>query len=220
MWRKPLLVEHGIGKVTLMVPTSNLLAFALALIITAGTPGPSVAALIARVLTGGFRSVFPFLLAMWIGEVIWLTVAVTGLATLAREFSGVFVAIKCLGVAYLLFLAWRMWTAPAIKGAAALPVQRSSWRMFFAGMMITLGNPKIVIFYVALLPSLVDLSRMTLLTWGELAVVTIFVLAALDLSWSLIAARTRKMLSDTRARVVNRVSAMVMAGAAAVIATH
>jgi threonine/homoserine/homoserine lactone efflux protein len=203
-----------------MIPTTNLLAFALALIITAGTPGPSVAALVARVLTGGFRSVFPFLLAMWIGEVIWLTVAVTGLATLAREFSGVFVAIKFLGAAYLLFLAWRMWTAPAARQDAALPVQRSAWRIFFAGMMITLGNPKIVIFYVALLPSLIDLRRMTLLTWGELAAVTVAVLATLDLSWSLVAARTRKILSTTRARVVNRVSAMVMAGAAAVIAAH
>jgi len=203
-----------------MVPTTNLLAFALALIVAAGTPGPSVAALVARVLTGGFRSVFPFLLAMWIGEVIWLTVAVTGLATLARELSGLFVAIKTLGAAYLLFLAWRMWTAPATREDAALPAQRSPWRMFFAGMMITLGNPKIVIFYVALLPSLVDLSRMTLLAWGELAAVTVLVLAALDLSWSLVAARTRKMLSDTRTRVVNRVSAMVMTGAAAVIATH
>jgi threonine/homoserine/homoserine lactone efflux protein len=203
-----------------MIPTTNLLAFALALIITAGTPGPSVAALVARVLTGGFRSVFPFLLAMWIGEVIWLTVAVTGLATLAREFSGVFVAIKFLGAAYLLFLAWRMWTAPAARQDAALPVQRSAWRIFFAGMMITLGNPKLVIFYVALLPSLIDLRRMTLLTWGELAAVTVAVLATLDLSWSLVAARTRKILSTTRARVVNRVSAMVMAGAAAVIAAH
>lgn len=203
-----------------MVPTTNLLAFALALIITAGTPGPSVAALVARVLTGGIRSVFPFLLAMWIGEVLWLTVAVTGLATLAREFSGVFVAIKFLGVAYLVFLAWRMWTAPAARENAGLPVRRSPWRMFFAGMMITLGNPKIVIFYVALLPSLVDLNRMTVLTWGELAALTVGVLATLDLSWSLVAARTRKMLSNTRARVVNRVSAVVMTGAAAVIATH
>ena len=203
-----------------MVPTTNLLAFALALIVAAGTPGPSVAALVARVLTGGFRSVFPFLLAMWIGEVIWLTVAVTGLATLARELSGLLVAIKTLGAAYLLFLAWRMWTAPAAREDSALPVQRSPWRMFFAGMMITLGNPKIVIFYVALLPALVDLSRMTLLAWGELAGVTVFVLAMLDLSWSLVAARTRKMLSDTRTRLVSRISATVMTGAAAVIATH
>ncbi len=203
-----------------MVPTTNLLAFALALIITAGTPGPSVAALVARVLTGGFRSVFPFLLAMWIGEVIWLTVAVTGLATLARQFSGVFMVIKFVGVAYLLLLAWRMWTAPAKREDAALPVPRSPWRIFFAGMMITLGNPKIAIFYVALLPSLIDLSRVTVWTWGELAAVTVGVLAALDLGWSLVAARTRKMLSNRRVRVVNRVSAMAMASAAALIAAH
>jgi threonine/homoserine/homoserine lactone efflux protein len=203
-----------------MVPTAHLLAFALALIIAAGTPGPGVAALVARVLTGGFRSVFPFLLAMWIGEIVWLTVAVTGLATLAQKLAGVFVAIKALGVAYLLFLAWRMWTAPARREDAALPVQQSPGRMFIAGLTIALGNPKIVIFYVALLPSLVDLSHVTLLTWGELAGVTVFVIATLDVGWSWLAARTRKMLSETRTRAVNRVSAMVMAGAAAVIATH
>jgi threonine/homoserine/homoserine lactone efflux protein len=53
-----------------------------------------------------------------------------------------------------------------------------------------------------------------------LAAVTVLVLAALDVSWSLVAARTRKMLSDTRMRMVNRVSSVVMTGAAAVIATH
>jgi threonine/homoserine/homoserine lactone efflux protein len=203
-----------------MIPNTNLLAFAFALVIAAGTPGPGVAALVARVLTGGFRSVFPFLLAMWIGEVVWLTVAVTGLATLAREMSGLFIAIKTVGVAYLLYLAWRMWTAPAKSDQPALPVEQSPWRLFFAGLMIALGNPKIVIFYVALLPALVDLSHMTLLTWGELAAVTVCVIATMDLSWSLAAVRARKMLSDTRVRVVKRLSAMVMAGAAALIATH
>ena len=54
---------------------SGLLVFALALIVAAGSPGPSIAALVARVLTNGFRDVLPFLAAMWIGEALWLTCA-------------------------------------------------------------------------------------------------------------------------------------------------
>ena len=59
---------------------SNLLVFALALMVAAGSPGPSVAALVARVLTNGFRDVLPFLAAMWLGEALWLGCAVAGLA--------------------------------------------------------------------------------------------------------------------------------------------
>jgi threonine/homoserine/homoserine lactone efflux protein len=91
---------------------SGLLVFALALIVAAGSPGPSIAALVARVLTNGFRDVLPFLAAMWIGEALWLTCAVAGLAVVAHSFALMFIALKFAGVAYLLFLAWKMWFAP------------------------------------------------------------------------------------------------------------
>jgi threonine/homoserine/homoserine lactone efflux protein len=59
---------------------TSLLIFAGALLVAAGSPGPSIAALVARVMTRGLSGVFPFLLAMWIGEAIWLSLAVFGLA--------------------------------------------------------------------------------------------------------------------------------------------
>ena len=49
---------------------SALAVFAVTLLVTAGTPGPSVAALVARVLTNGVRDVLPFLAAMWVGEAL------------------------------------------------------------------------------------------------------------------------------------------------------
>ena len=52
---------------------SALLVFAVTLLVAAGSPGPSIAALVARVLTSGVRDVLPFLAAMWLGEVLWLT---------------------------------------------------------------------------------------------------------------------------------------------------
>src|SRR3546814_980276 len=68
-----------------VVDLSALLLFAGALLIAAGSPGPSIAALVARVVTAGWRGVLPFIAAMWIGEAIWLSLAVWGLAAVAES---------------------------------------------------------------------------------------------------------------------------------------
>ena len=61
-----------------MIDLVSLGVFALALTLNAGSPGPSIAALVARVISNGWRDVMPFLSAMWIGEVLWLTLAMPG----------------------------------------------------------------------------------------------------------------------------------------------
>jgi len=196
-----------------------LMGFALALMVAAGSPGPSIAALVARVLTGGLREVLPFLAAMWIGEAIWLTVAVAGLAVVAQAFAMLFIAIKFAGVGYLLWLAWRMWISEAAVASDPMPSSRRPWRMFLAGMAITLGNPKIMVFYLAVVPTLLDLGHLTIGAWAELTLTMLAVLIAIDLGWALAAARARRLLTNRRAvRVANRTSAAVMAGAAAAIA--
>ena len=203
-----------------MPDLTSLLLFAAALAVAAGSPGPSIAALTARVLTGGLGSVLPFLAAMWIGEAVWLTCAVLGLSALAEQASGLFLALKWLGIAYLLWLAWGMWHAPPANGTD-LPRGRSGWGMFAAGTAVTLGNPKIMVFYVALLPSLVDLSAITAAGWGVLVLVMVAVLAVVDLVWAFAAARARRLLRSPRAmRIANRLSASAMGGAAAAMATR
>jgi threonine/homoserine/homoserine lactone efflux protein len=205
---------------------SSLLIFAGALMVAAGSPGPSIAALVARVLSGGWRGVLPFLAAMWIGEALWLSLAVWGLAAIAESLQLLFTVIKYLGVAYLLYLAWRMWFAPVeVTGAelkgAALPAARSGRRLFAAGMAVTLGNPKIMVFYLALLPAIIDLDSITLAGWAELTAAMLAVLTAVDLGWALLAAQARRLLRTPRAvRAVNRLSAGVMAGAATAIAAR
>jgi threonine/homoserine/homoserine lactone efflux protein len=198
---------------------SGLIVFALALLVAAGSPGPSIAALVARVLTNGLRDVLPFLVAMWLGEVLWLTAAVTGLAVVAETFHGLFVALKVAGVLYLLYLAWTMWTTPADPAGVTLPTGQRPWRMFAGGLVVTLGNPKIMVFYLALLPTLIDVHQVGFAAWGQLVATMLVVLAGIDLAWALLAARARRLLRSPRAvRLVNRTSASAMAGAAAAIA--
>lgn len=201
---------------------ASLLIFAGTLLVAAGSPGPSIAALVARVISRGWRSVMPFLAAMWIGEGVWLSLAVFGLAFVAQTFHAAFVAVKWLGVAYLVYLAWKMWTAPARPaGEGGMPKADSPARLFFAGMAVTLGNPKIMMFYMALLPTIVDLGAVTLPGWIELTLTMVLVLVAVDLAWVFAAAQARKLLTSGRAmRFANRLSAATMAGAAAAIAAR
>ncbi|MEM8742491.1 MAG: LysE family translocator [Pseudomonadota bacterium] len=203
-----------------MLDFSTLSLFAAALAVTAGSPGPSIAALTARVLTGGLRSVLPFLAAMWIGEGIWLTCAVLGLSALASQAQGLFEIVKWLGIAYLLWLAWQMWHTP-VQASGAMPSAGSGWGMFAAGLAVTLGNPKIMVFYVALLPSLVDLAQVSAFGWAELMAVMLAVLVSVDLVWALAADRARRLLRSRRAmRLTNRLSATAMGGAAAALAAR
>ncbi|WP_186027895.1 LysE family translocator [Burkholderia gladioli] len=200
---------------------SALLVFALALMVAAGSPGPGIAALVARVMSNGFRDVLPFLAAMWIGEILWMSFAVAGLAALGKTFATAFLLLKIAGIVYLLFLAVKMWLAPAAVDDGQLPSGQSPLRMFAAGLTVSLGNPKIMVFYVALLPTLVDLSHVGPLAWAELALTMLVVMAAVDLSWALLAVRARRLLRSRRAvKVANRASATMMAGAAVVMATR
>jgi threonine/homoserine/homoserine lactone efflux protein len=205
---------------------SALLIFAGALVLAAGSPGPSIAALVARVTARGWRDVLPFAAAMWLGEALWLTLAVYGLAALAETLHGAFLVVKYLGVAYLLYLAWKMWHAPvAPTSASPTPAGRSRRRsgrgMVLAGLAVTLGNPKIMVFYLALLPTIIDLAGITLVGWLELTATMLVILAAIDLGYIALAARARLLLRSPRAlRIANRTSATFLGGAAATLATQ
>jgi threonine/homoserine/homoserine lactone efflux protein len=191
------------------------------LFVAAGSPGPSIAALVARVISKGFRDVFPFLLAMWIGEAIWLSLAVFGLAVVAQTFHYAFVVVKWVGVAYLAWLALKMWTAPVEAKEGEMPREDSALKLFLAGMAVTLGNPKIMMFYLALLPTIIDLASVGFVGWVELTLTMVVVLVVIDLAWVLAASQARRLLKSKRAmKIANRVSATTMAGAAAAIAAR
>jgi threonine/homoserine/homoserine lactone efflux protein len=201
---------------------AGLLVFGSALFIAAASPGPGIAAIVARVLGRGPRGAVAFSAGVAIGDVVWLTFAVVGLAALAQAFHGVFLAIKYAGAAYLLYLAYRIWTAPAAIRPAELEERgEHPAKLFLAGLAVTMGNPKVMVFYLALLPTLVDLARITVLGYAELVAVTLGVLATVFAGYILLASRARRLITSPRAvRILNRVTGTVMAGAAAAIASR
>ena len=189
--------------------------------LNAATPGPSIAALVSRVITNGWRDIMPFLAAFWIGEVLWLTVSMAGMTALAERFYTGFQILRWAGIAYLVYLAWKMWHSPVAEKTDELPKRQNPWSMFAGGMALTLGNPKIMVFYLALLPSLIGPQAFNLGTWMPIALTCFVVLMVVDCSWVAAANVARRFLQTPRAmRITNRISATAMGGAAAVIASR
>lgn len=199
----------------------SLFAFTSALFVTAISPGPNVLALSARVLSGGIKSVLPFLLATWLGELIWLAAAFFGLALIADTFQSFFIILKYLGTAYLVWLAWAMWHEKTDIQTADIPNRSGTWGMFGAGLAVSLGNPKIMVFYLALFPSLINLGNATLLDLGILSLVALAAISLADMIWMVSAHGARQFLRTPRAmRTVNRLGATAMVSAAGIIATR
>ena len=204
----------------MMIP--GLLVFAATLAVAAATPGPGVAAIVARVLSRGAGGSIAFAIGVGCADLVWLSCAVLGVTVLAKSFAVLFVLLKYLGAAYLLFLAWKMWHAPAELAArqAALPAA-SPLRMFAAGLSVNLSNPKVIIFYVALLPNLIDVAGLTLASYLAVCVTTALVLACVFGGYVALAAQARRLFQKpSTIRLMHRVSGGVMAGAAVAIAAR
>ncbi len=200
---------------------ARLLVFTLAYLAVLILPGPGVTALVARVLARGTRGLPAFIAGFVTGSLVWFTVAASGLAVLAASFATLFVAIRYAGAAYLLVLAWKLWTAPARPPDAPASAPEDRGRLFLTGLAINLGNPKAIVFYLALLPTVVDLRTLTPLGFGELAAVILTCASTVMTAYGLAAARARRLFVSRRAvRLMNRGSGAVMAGAAVAIAAR
>lgn len=197
-----------------MTPTS-LLAYSAALAIAAAIPGPGVVALVARSLGSGFRHGLALLAGLVLGDLVYLTAACFGLALLAEAFGEVFVLIRYGAAAYLAYLAWKLWrSAGAAARIEAMAAERAS-ASFSAGFLVTLSNPKTIFFYLALLPTLLDLSSVGIPEYGILAAATAIVLFLVLTPYAALASTARGVLGRPAMLTrLNRGAAAILAGTA------
>jgi threonine/homoserine/homoserine lactone efflux protein len=196
----------------------TLVAFTIAYAIAVIVPGPGVAAVVARALGGGFWGAVPMVLGILVGDLIYLVFAIFGLAAIAAWFGPIFVVIKWAGAAYLLYIAWTFWTAkPGQEQMSAK--SEGGWKTFLSGLALTLGNPKTIVFYLALLPTLIPLDRpMTVLGFSELVIIVSVVLLIIGFAYAALAAAAREFFKSSKAvQRLNRTAGAIMAGAAVLV---
>ncbi len=192
--------------------TQDLLAFALVYALAAASPGPGVAAIVARGLSRGSEGAAAFVAGFTVGDVIWICLVALGLAAAARASTTLFLLIRYAGAAYLLYTAWRMWfDRPRSMALERKPPSASSLSAFLGGLSLTLGNPKSMVFFLAVVPTLIPLD--TLDRAGLLQVfVAVLLLNPLVLgSYAFAAARAQHLFRDVPAmQRINRAFAVIL----------
>lgn len=201
-----------------MLSLQNYLIYCGIFALVIATPGPGMVAVVARALGAGFRSAVPSALGTLIGHLIWMTLAVFGLAAVAKAMGSSFLVLKYAGAAYLIYMGYKYWTAEVseMPEVAAATARQS----FFSQLSVTLGNPKAMAFYLAVLPTVVSLKQLTAAGYLQLAIASAVVIPAITLGYAALASQVRNLLMSRRARKgINKTAAVVMVGAGAGVAT-
>ncbi|MEQ1771446.1 MAG: LysE family translocator [Devosia sp.] len=198
----------------------TLAAFTIAYSVAVLVPGPGVAAIVGRALGGGFWAAVPMVLGILFGDLAYLALAMFGLKAIAELFAPVLIIVRIASALYLLWIAWQFWSAKPGSEQLSPRAVEPWWRTAFAGFALTLGNPKTIAFYLALLPTVVPLDRpIGWFGFVELVLAVTIVLLVIGLAYAGLAAWAREFMSSPRAvRRLNRSTGIILAGAAAWIA--
>lgn len=199
--------------------TEAAITFFLAVFIFGVTPGPGVFAVLARALHNGDKG-FWLSLGMALSDCVYLVLACLGLAAVAEHWGGLFTLIRLIGAAYLLYLGWQMWHAPInLAPATASECRKGRFAAFIQGFLISASNPKVILFYIAFLPTFMDLSSLSL---GDITLAVALTLIALMAGLTLIAhlavSARRFLQSEHSARRLNRSAGSIMMAAGAYLA--
>ena len=201
----------------------NALSFLFIIFVFAITPGPGVFALLARSLSSGARPCISMALGMAISDVIYLILACFGLAVIAEQWSSLFMFLRFIGAFYLLYLGWKMWNAPT-KASLQNGLDKAPFtiaRGLLQGFLISASNPKVIFFYIAFLPTILDLSS---LTRSDIAMASVITLLGLMLGLMLVAicasSARNFFTSQKAAKGLNRTSGGIMIGAGSYLALH
>lgn len=186
------------------------------------TPGPAVAAIVARAIADGARPALAINAGVVTGDLLFFALAAAGMAAAAHSLGELFLVVRIIGAAYLTWQGIALWRAePRMAAAVGAGHESHFWRNYGAGLLLMFGHVQAMLFYAALLPGFVDLASLTWADLGALAVMLVAVIGGVNTAYALLAARARRFLADARAqRIMQRVAGTLMLVAAALVATR
>jgi len=204
-----------------MLTLQTAIAFFGVSVLLGITPGPDNIFVLVQSATHGKRAGMLVVLGLCTGLVVHTTAVALGLAAVFAASETAFVVLKMVGAAYLAYLAWGAFRAPASSGGDAQAPSLQPRQLYVRGIVMNLTNPKVVFFFLAFLPQFVDAGQGAI-AWqlGQLG--CIFILATL-LTFGAVsyfaATLGERLRGSARAQVwMNRMAGAVFAGLAVKLA--
>ncbi|UWQ91251.1 LysE family translocator [Aliisedimentitalea scapharcae] len=197
----------------------DLVLYAGALFILFLTPGPVWLALMARSVSGGFTAAWPLAFGVAVGDILWPLIAIAGMSWVVSEISGVMTVLRW--VATLIFLGMGIGLLrhcdDRLQENRAL-TRPGAWAGFLAGVVVILGNPKAILFYMGVLPGFFDLHGITRPDIIAIVVLSFFVPLVGNLCFAGFIHRLRHIItSRTSMRRVNQIAGCLLICVGAII---
>ena len=173
------------------------------MVVISAVPGPSDLAVVARSLSSGLAHALVMIAGILFADVIFILVAVIGLTFVADSMESLFVILKLLGAAFLIWmgisalLATRSFKEVDEPTGATDPTWKSS---FLVGLLITLGDPKAILFYFGLLPAYLDPSAASFLDILAIILAATVAIVGVKLAYALLADRARRLFERSPSR--------------------
>ncbi len=196
-----------------------LAAFVAACIFLALTPGPNMSLIIANTTAPGLAGGLWTLAGSTTGLAILVAIAALGMTSVMVLMADWFDVIRWLGAAYLVYLGARQLHA-AFRGtrSKAVHVLRGG-SLYLNGLLVSLSNPKVLLFLGAFLPQFVNPSYAPGPQLLVLAALFVATLAAVDVSYTLLLARARRAFTARHTRVLDGIAGALLLAGGALLAT-
>lgn len=183
------------------------------------TPGPVWVAIIARGMSGGFRSAWPLAFGVVIGDAIWPFLAVLGVSWLVQEISGFMLILRWVAVAFFI------WMGVMLIRNADKEIDKNNrltapgiWAGFVAGVIVIMANPKAILFYMGILPGFFDLTKITTPDIIAICLVSMLVPLVGNTFFALFVDRMRRLVTTPGAiRRMNIIAGWLLIGVGLVI---
>ena len=191
---------------------SIFLVLGFTLFIFAVTPGPGTLALLSISTSRGLASAIFFSLGMTLGDLSYLTIVIFSLNALADLIAPVTNAVQYFGACYLFYLGYSQWKAGKFSMSNDISAQ-SHLKELLMGFLLAGTNPKVMIFYLSVLPSLIDLNQVSL-SYGLKIVATVAISLLFGLLFiGILGKKLRQIISSEKmAMRVNRTFGVIMIG--------
>ena len=201
--------------------SSSLLALFLAMLLLAIIPGPAVFALIARSFSSGFLRGLYMTAGIVAGDYVFIVLALFGLSALAEVMGTTFFIIKYISAAYLIWLGYKLLKAKSDSVEIEASKDSSLWSNFMAGLLITLGNPKAILFYVGFFPAFINVTEVATSDIALIMFTATLAFGSVNICYVLLALKAKKLFKSPKAStVINKTAGTIMVSTGSLVAVR
>ena len=199
----------------------SLISLTMAMFVLVASPGPGVFAIVARSMASGFRPALAMIIGIIAGDIIFLMFAILGLSLVAQAMGEFFLIIKICGGAYLIWLGLKIWFSKPLEiESKPLYKKKSYLGHVISGLLITLSNPKVILFYCGFLPTFINLSNLKVIDITLLVCIVTIVLTFVLTTYAYLASHARQLFPNhVTLKKLNHLAGGVMITTGVVIAT-